>query len=235
MITRQVKLEEPKTAKLEEPKTVKLEAPKTAKLETKPTVYTSDLGGGVGHRLSCSGTIETAPLQRGADGFLFSVFAGGCDRHSFDITNLTLNSLEQPEEPKEPKKHKEPKGGKKGRKGRKGKKGKGKKAKKAPKKPASPKKAPKKAAAPKKAPKKEGEPPKEGVAKNWTVMYYKNSHSIGIRETWGVKTQCFAFGGKRAVGKTKDEIKALGFEVLDMLRHGMSYEDAKTHALTRCD
>ena len=29
-------------------------------------------------------------------------------------------------------------------------------------------------------------------------MWYKNSHSIGIRRKWGDQIQCITFGGKRA-------------------------------------
>ena len=74
------------------------------------------------------------------------------------------------------------------------------------------------------------DPSEEYKIPNYSSMYYKNGHRLGIRRKFGDGTQCFSFGGTKCQ-ETKAELKCVGQEVLKKLDGGMSEEDAKTWAV----
>ena len=65
--------------------------------------------------------------------------------------------------------------------------------------------------------------------KHYQVLWYKNGHNVGIRQTFGAKTQIFGFGGKLCQ-KTEEELVAIGNIIQDDLQGGMSPEAAKRKA-----
>ena len=64
------------------------------------------------------------------------------------------------------------------------------------------------------------------------MLYYKNTNMIGIREKRGLTRQVFGFGGKRCE-KTREELMALGNEVVSRLAGGETVDDAKAWARGR--
>lgn len=63
----------------------------------------------------------------------------------------------------------------------------------------------------------------------YAVLWYKNGHNIGIRETFGLKKQIFAFGGKSCT-KTERQLRDLAAEIIKDLAGGMDPAQAKTKA-----
>ena len=63
-------------------------------------------------------------------------------------------------------------------------------------------------------------------------MYYKQTHTIGIRRGFQLKNQAFSFGGARwRQNWSKDQLQALGDVVISKLvDDGMSEAEAKAYA-----
>ena len=76
-----------------------------------------------------------------------------------------------------------------------------------------------------------GDPPHAGaVKKRYTVMYYKNNNSVGIRQCFLAKRQIAAFGGK-SCKKSREELMAVGKQVVEKLEQGLLMEaEVKTWA-----
>ena len=53
--------------------------------------------------------------------------------------------------------------------------------------------------------------------KKYWKMFYKNSHSVGIKESTGKKRQVFSFGGAKSRKLSKPEMCKIGDEVLGLL------------------
>ena len=62
-------------------------------------------------------------------------------------------------------------------------------------------------------------------AKGWTYMWYKNGHSIGIRQKHGEKRQIFSFGGKRfASDFSEGRMRLIAQSVIHKLEQGILKE-----------
>ena len=85
----------------------------------------------------------------------------------------------------------------------------------------------KRPAAAKAKPKAKAKPSLSGP--RYAVLWYKNGHNIGIRETFGLKKQIFAFGGKSCT-KTERQLRDLAAEIINDLAGGMDSSQAKTKA-----
>ena len=69
-----------------------------------------------------------------------------------------------------------------------------------------------------------GDPPHAGAAKKkYTVMYYKNNNSVGIRQCFLAKRQIAAFGGK-SCKNSREELMAVGRQVVEKLEEGLLME-----------
>ena len=161
-------------------------------------VYTSDLTSLTAESFQGGRVQETVPLCRGPNGFLVAKFSTG--DWSSDLPNLVLGTAPAAAKPKAKK---------------------GKAAAAASAKPTA-EDASQVAAAASAEP-----PPEDASQKSYGLMFYKNSHSIGVRAKFGKKNQVFSFGGTSAKAKSKEQMLAIGDKVLDMLKNGLSYEEAK--------
>ena len=63
--------------------------------------------------------------------------------------------------------------------------------------------------------------------KLWSVMYYKRSHSIGLREKTGLKRQLVSVGGK---GSKEEELRIIADECLIKLGQGEEHLSVKAWA-----
>ena len=187
-------------------------------------VYTTDLMAKPPSMSSFSEGKEgsRAPLVKGPEGFLVAHF--GDLVKTTEFPNVVLETLKLPKKVAKNKKEKLGKVAK-------SKKASTKKTKKVAKKKAA-KKTPTKAA--KEEVKEDESPEKEEEDKEksslFGPMYYKNTHSIGIRAKTGKKNQVMAFGGKCAVSKTKGQLKEMGRKICLFLDEGRSFEEAKVSA-----
>ena len=64
------------------------------------------------------------------------------------------------------------------------------------------------------------------VSEKFSVMYYKNSNCIGIREKKGQKRQVFSFGGQKC-SLTEDELRGWSVDVLKRLQNHSTKNTAK--------
>ena len=71
-------------------------------------------------------------------------------------------------------------------------------------------------------------PPPE-IKKTYSIMFYKNGNSIGIREKFDAKRQVVSFGSR---DKTEDQLRKIGEKVLECLHSGQSVEQGKALALS---
>ena len=60
-------------------------------------------------------------------------------------------------------------------------------------------------------------------------LWYKNTHSVGIRQKFGEKKQIFSFGGRTST-KSKEDLISLGDECVRKLNGGMSEGEVKSWA-----
>ena len=60
-------------------------------------------------------------------------------------------------------------------------------------------------------------------------MWYKNSHSVGIRRKFGDKKQVVSFGGRKC-SKTQEQLTQLAVECVQKLNGGMTEADVNTWA-----
>ena len=60
-------------------------------------------------------------------------------------------------------------------------------------------------------------------------MWYKNSHSVGMRRKFGDKKQVVSFGGRKS-SKTKEQLMQLGVECVQKLNGGMAEAEVNTWA-----
>lgn len=208
---------QPQVAKIEDAR-IKVEhfKPTQATLATPgATVITSVLGAQPPKAIVFLGgeVEEEAPLERGDEGFLVAKFPSGLEHGFPNLPNLVLGLL--------------------GKKPTKGAARVKKLKKKVKKKPAA---AQKKPAAVPAAPPVMGAhaaPPVVGAEeKDYSIMYYKNNSTIGIRAKFGACNQVLGFGGVRCK-LTKEAMKNIGEEVVQMLHNGFSYEDAKAEGQKR--
>ena len=66
--------------------------------------------------------------------------------------------------------------------------------------------------------------------KRYSIMYYKNNNSVGIRKMSDPKQpQIFSFGGKNC-GQTERALREIGVAVIKKLRDGMSDDAAREWA-----
>ena len=70
----------------------------------------------------------------------------------------------------------------------------------------------------------------EESEKDWSVMWYKNNTSIGIRQKFEPFKQIFSFGGAR-VEKSQAAMKEIGNQVVQMLKEGKTEAEAKAEAI----
>ena len=64
----------------------------------------------------------------------------------------------------------------------------------------------------------------------YSVMYYSNSHTIGIKATVeGKSKQIMSFGGLK-VGKTTEDLRSIGHAAVGKLREGQVPEEVKKWA-----
>ena len=69
------------------------------------------------------------------------------------------------------------------------------------------------------------EKPKGNREKGWTYMWYKNGHTIGIRQKHGEKRQIFSFGGKRfASDFSEGRLRVIAQSVIHKLEQGILKE-----------
>ncbi len=69
--------------------------------------------------------------------------------------------------------------------------------------------------------------------KKYNKMWYKNSHTVGIRRKFDDKTQIWSFGGKKC-GKGKEELLELGVQCMKKLDGGMDEETVKEWVDSEC-
>jgi len=65
--------------------------------------------------------------------------------------------------------------------------------------------------------------------RSYEALWYKNGHRVGIRQTFGIKTQIFSFGGTRSL-RSRRQLQAIGKLVVKDLQAGMNPEAAKEKA-----
>ena len=65
--------------------------------------------------------------------------------------------------------------------------------------------------------------------RTYQLLWYKNGHNVGVRQTFGPKRQIFSFGGKRCT-KSKERLLEIGRQVVKDLQEGMAPDAAKTNA-----
>ena len=70
---------------------------------------------------------------------------------------------------------------------------------------------------------------KAPVARGYSVLYYKKTNHIGIRQKLYAKSQIFSFGGK-ACGKSERQLRDIVGEVVLKLQDGLLSEEAHTWA-----
>jgi hypothetical protein len=66
----------------------------------------------------------------------------------------------------------------------------------------------------------------------FSIMYYKNNNSIGLREKFDPKQQVFSFGGMKCE-KTQAQLRAIGELTQARLDEGITYAEAKTWAVSQ--
>ena len=173
--------------------------------------YTTDMSADPPVALKfCDGAIqETAKLQQGHDGFLYANFRDFMktfpDRPNILLECLAIQKLQKADKkPEVAKKDKDPGAAKKA------------------------------AGKPKK---KKGKAKKKAVDKGpksaYSIMWYKNSKAIGIREKGGEKRQVVSFGGA-ACTKTKEVMKNIGKAIAKMLDDGSSFQAGKAEGKRLC-
>ncbi len=71
------------------------------------------------------------------------------------------------------------------------------------------------------------------TSKRYQKMWYKNTHTVGIRQKFGDKKQIWSFGGKRC-GKEKESLLQLGVVCMRKLDGGMAEKTVKEWVDTEC-
>ena len=181
---------------------------------TKPVVVTKlDANPPTAVKFANGRVVEEAGLHKGSDGFLKCCWKDDTEQ-SFELPNLVLDGLKLgPTPAAEPK----PK----------------KKAKKLRPKPAAAHKRPAAAAAA--APAVAAGPVVPAAvaglpapaAVRYGIMYYKNTHIIGLRQKYGEQRQVVSFGGKASQAFSKLQMKEIAARVVTLLTNGCSYAEAK--------
>ena len=69
----------------------------------------------------------------------------------------------------------------------------------------------------------------EYKSKFYSILWYKSSHSVGIRRKFGDKTQIFSFGGKLC-GKSEGALRKIGSWVIRRMDGGTSEAAAAVEA-----
>ncbi len=68
------------------------------------------------------------------------------------------------------------------------------------------------------------------ISNDWAKMWYKNSHSVGIKRKTGDIRQIFSFGGKKTK-LSESTLLQLGEESLKKLDAGLSEDEVKEWVL----
>ena len=68
---------------------------------------------------------------------------------------------------------------------------------------------------------------KRYMSQKYGKMWYRNSHTVGIRRKFGDKRTAVSFGGRGCEVSKEDLYDKFGEEVLKKLDEGMSEEDVK--------
>ena len=201
----------------EEPKTEEKEQPcgGTKAKQEKHAVYTTSLATLEGQKFVDGKVEEKAPLRTGMDGFVYAEFSDGV-RHVFDVPNLVLETLRTgagtSEKPSKAGRKKKKKGAA------------SKKKKKVLKKPSQ-----QGGMANESAPPPAPEASELAKSPDYGLMYYKNAHTIGIRQKFAGKQQIMCFGGKKSE-LSSEALRGIGHQAVEMLKHGMPVFEVKEHA-----